>query len=62
MKQELVNLRKAFCDLYRAWDQEIDLGLLKANKYYPFDQSFDEVCLKVFYWIENVENELEDKQ
>lgn len=59
MIESLNNLKKAFSDVNKAWDQCYKMdNLRKAN--YPFEYSFDELNIKVHNWIEEAINELQE--
>ena len=58
----LWDLETAIENLLEGWDNNldgVDLNELKANEFYPFEKSLDEVLNDVRNWIEEVEEEID---
>ena len=59
MVKSLEELKKAFKNVNTAWDQCSQMDNLKKSDY-PFEDSFDELNIKVHNWIDESINELKE--
>lgn len=61
MVKSLKELKKAFKNVNTAWEQCSKMDNLR-KPIYPFEDSFDELNIKVHNWIDESINELEKRE
>lgn len=58
----LSDLSNAMYELLWAWDNDEDFSFVmdKCSESYPFHDSFDELCIKVEDWVDNIKSTINE--